>query len=87
MNTLKSIIVFMALALFALCSGCSILGDATDKAAKAAGKLVSGYCENVTIPEIREEIRAKVNAHAAPHAVMVQCANGGPALVAGGNQP
>lgn len=79
-------IILAGLALTAL-SGCTILGDASEKAAKGAGQLVKGYCENITVPEIREKIRERVNFYAAPNAVMVQCAVAGPALVAGGNAP
>lgn len=61
-------------------SGCSIFSENADKVAKAGGRLVTFYCDNITVPEIREEIRAKVNAYAAPNAVAVTCANGGPAL-------
>lgn len=62
---------------------CSLLAPQIDKAAKAAGKAVTFYCENVTVPEIREEFRAKVNEYAAPNSVQVDCANGGPALKTG----
>lgn len=61
-------------------SGCSILGDPLEKAAEGGGKLVTFYCNNVTIPEVREKIRERVNAHAAPNSVAVTCVNGGPAL-------
>lgn len=60
--------------------GCSLLSDQVERAAKGAGKVVTYYCENVTVPEIREEVRAKVNKHAAPHSVAVTCADGGPTL-------
>lgn len=73
----------LAASLLPLTTGCSILGDQLDKAAKGAGKLVSFYCENVTIPEVRDELRAAVNAHAAPNSVQVTCANGGPTLKSG----
>ena len=62
-----------AVAIFA--SGCSLLSENLDKAAKSAGKVVTYYCENITIPEIREEVRAAVNKHAAPHAVAIKCAD------------
>ncbi len=61
-------------------SGCSILGPQIDKAAAGAGKLVTFYCNNVTIPDIRDQLREKVNAAAAPNSVTVTCANGGPTL-------
>lgn len=64
--------------------GCALLGGPADKAAKAAGKLVTEYCDNVTIPEIRDQIRAKVNEYAAPNSVAVNCAKGGPALQTSG---
>lgn len=66
-----------------LATGCSILSPQLDKAAKAAGKAVTFYCENVTVPEIREEFRDKVNLHAAPNSIVVNCASGGPALRTG----
>lgn len=76
--------IFMALTyavlLLATSSGCSLLTNQLDDAAKGAGKLVTFYCENVTVPEIREEFRAAVNSHAAPHSVSVACAQGGPVL-------
>ena len=61
-------------------AGCSLLSPQIDKAAKAAGKMVTFYCGNVTVPQIREEFRAKVNAEAAPNSVQVECAGGGPML-------
>lgn len=64
----------------ALMSGCALFADNVDKVADGAGKLVKFYCENVTIPEVREEIRAAVNAKASPHSVAVECANGGPIM-------
>jgi hypothetical protein len=65
-------------------TGCQVLAPQIDKAAKAAGKAVTFYCENVTVPEIRAEFRAKVNAAAAPNAIEVTCASGGPSLRSGG---
>lgn len=64
-----------------LTTGCTLFGSQLDKAAEGAGKLVTFYCENVTVPEIRDEFRAAVNQHSAPHAVSVQCAQGGAPLV------
>ncbi|MGE0294721.1 MAG: hypothetical protein AB7P97_20410 [Hyphomonadaceae bacterium] len=61
-------------------SGCSLLSDNLDRAAKGVGKVVVYYCENITVPEIREEVRAAVNKHSAPHTVAVTCADGGPTL-------
>jgi len=66
----RALIVAFALPLAA---GCSLLSDNLDRAAKGAGKVVKTYCENVTIPEIREEVRAAVNKHAAPHSVAIEC--------------
>lgn len=75
----------VASALAAVCaltfaSGCSLLSDNLDRAAKGVGRVVVYYCENITVPEIREEVRAAVNKHSAPHSVAVTCADGGPAL-------
>lgn len=61
-------------------SGCGLLSENLDRAAKGVGKVVTYYCENVTVPEIREEVRAAVNKHSAPHSVAVTCADGGPAM-------
>jgi hypothetical protein len=61
-------------------TGCQVLAPQIDKAAKAAGKAVTFYCENVTIPEIRAEFREKVNAAASPNSIEVTCASGGPSL-------
>lgn len=55
-------------------SGCTLLGEISEKAAKEIGKGVTTYCEE-TIPDVRETFRAKVNKHAAPHSVMVTCAD------------
>lgn len=74
---MKSILVLMTALTM---SGCSLLAPQIDKAAQGAGKLVTFYCDNVTIPEVREELRAKVNAAAAPNSVAVTCASGGPTL-------
>lgn len=73
---MKSLLLVPVLCL----TGCSLLSPQIDKAAKGAGKLVTFYCENVTLPEVREELRAKVNAAAAPNSVEVKCASGGPTL-------
>lgn len=64
-------------------SGCGLLSSSLERAAKGAGKVVTYYCENVTIPEIREQVRAAVNQHAAPHSVAVECADGGEVLRSG----
>lgn len=60
-------------------SGCALLSDSLEKAAKAGGKVVKEYCENVTLPEVRDQIRDAVNAKAAPHKVEVTCADETPA--------
>ena len=67
---------------FALTSatGCGLLSSNLERAAKGVGKVVTYYCENITVPEIREEVRVAVNRHSAPHSVAVGCADGGPAL-------
>jgi hypothetical protein len=71
-------------------TGCAILGDPAEKAASAGGKLVKYYCANVTVPEVREKIRERVNYHAAPDAIAVTCADGNapatPALNTGVDQ-
>lgn len=72
--------ILIAAALVAVSSGCALLEDSLDDVAKGAGKAVVFYCENVTIPEVREELRAAVNAYAAPNIVTIECASGGPAL-------
>lgn len=81
--------VFALAGAFALSSvsGCALLSDQLDTAAKGAGKLVTYYCENVTLPEAREEIRAAVNTHAQPHSIAVECAEGGPILKVEGAPP
>jgi hypothetical protein len=79
---MKSKLLLMPPALLIM-TGCQILSPQIDKAAKAAGKMVTFYCDNVTVPEIREEFRAKVNAAASPNSVQVQCASGGPVLKTG----
>lgn len=82
-------VALMAVAVFAMTSGagCALLSDNLNRAAKGAGKVVHLYCENVTVPEIREEIRIAVNQHAAPHSVAVSCVDGGPVLMTDGNPP
>lgn len=72
----KLLIVCMILSL----SGCAVFSKQIDQAAKAAGKAVTFYCENVTSQEIRESFRAKVNAVATPNSVTVTCASGGPVM-------
>lgn len=62
-------------------SGCALFSDELDRAAEGAGKLVTFYCENVKDDSIREQFRTAVNAHAAPHSVTVECAQGGPRLI------
>jgi len=61
--------------------GCALFADELNTAAEGAGKLVRFYCENVTESSIREQFRAAVNAHAAPHSVSVTCAQGGTPLI------
>jgi hypothetical protein len=71
-----------ALAIVAVsASGCALLSDQLDKAAEGAGKVVKQYCENVTVPDVREQVRAAINKYAAPHSVSIECADGnGPTL-------
>lgn len=78
---------FITFAVLCLASGCSLLSSDLDRAAKGAGDLVTFYCENVTVPDIRENFRAAVNAHASPHSVVVTCANGGEPLIASPDNP
>lgn len=73
-------ISLLCVCIFTCLSGCQLLGDPLEKAAGAGGKLVKYYCANVTIPEVREKIRERVNYHAAPDSVAVTCAKGGPVL-------
>jgi len=56
-------------------NGCTLLSDNLEKAANGAGKMVKAYCENVTVQEIRDEIKTAVNVKAAPHKVEVTCAD------------
>lgn len=65
-------------------SGCSLLSDNLDKAAKGAGKVVSEYCANITVEEVRAEVAAAINKHAAPNSVTITCADGGPVLKTSG---
>lgn len=61
--------------LFALTgTGCTLFQAQSDQVATYAGKVVKGYCENTTA-DVRAEIRAAVNAKAAPHSVTVTCAS------------
>jgi len=64
-------------AVFAMTSlaGCALLSSDLEKAAKSAGKVVKSYCENVTVPEVRQQIQDAINAKAAPHSVAVTCAD------------
>lgn len=79
---LQTFYAFVTLAVLCLAtSGCSLFGTELDRAAKGAGDLVTFYCTNIPSPEIREQFRAAVNAHAAPHSVMVTCASGGAPLI------
>lgn len=55
-------------------TGCSLFQEQADKAAAAAGQLVKGYCENTTA-DVRAQISTLVNERAAPHGVMVVCAD------------
>lgn len=75
---IKISLLFLGLAIGL--DGCALLGDPLEKAAKAGGKTVKYYCANVTIPEIREKIRERVNHYAAPDSIAVTCASGGPVL-------
>ena len=68
----------MLVTALAFASGCALLSDSLEKAAKAGGKIVKEYCENVTVQEVRDQIRDAVNAKAAPHSVSVTCADEAP---------
>lgn len=68
MKAILSLVLVLSL------TGCQILAPQIDKSAKAAGKAVKFYCDNVTSDEIRAEFRAKVNAEAAPDKIEVTCA-------------
>jgi hypothetical protein len=74
MNKLLLVVCMLAL------GGCSILAPQIEKSAKAAGKAVTFYCNNVTDQAAREQFRAQVNTYAAPNSVAVTCANGTPTL-------
>ena len=70
-------IVTNAGAMLAMASttGCSLLSENAETVGKAAGDAVHFYCDNVAIPEVRDEIRATVNRYAAPHSIAVTCAD------------
>lgn len=74
-----AVILAAAFALTSL-NGCALLSGNLERAAKGAGKVVTYYCENITVPEIRDEVRAAVNKYAAPHSVAITCVDGGPTL-------
>jgi hypothetical protein len=78
-GVVRALIPLFALAMLPL-SGCSLLAPQLDKSAKAAGKAVTFYCQNVPDQAAREAFRAQVNQYAAPNSVAVTCANGTPAL-------
>lgn len=65
------VLALLALMLFAN-TGCTLLGEVSEHAAKNIGKGVVIYCEE-TIPDVRETFRRQVNEHAAPHSVDVTC--------------
>lgn len=67
---MKAILVSVLMTL----TGCSLLAPQIDKSAKAAGKAVKFYCDNIPSEEIRADFRAKVNAVAAPDSIVVTCA-------------
>ncbi len=62
-NLFQLFLLIVALALFA--TGCAILEPASDRAAARLGDGITYYCENVDA-SMREQFRARVNAHAAP---------------------
>lgn len=78
---LRPFLIGLALCVSCALSGCTLFGSQLDTAAKGGGELVKFYCQNVTVPEIREELRTAVNKYAAPHSVAVTCAQGGVPLV------
>lgn len=77
---LRRLYALITMSVLLLTSGCALLGNEMNQAAKGAGKLVTYYCENVTDPTLREQFRAAVNQHAAPHSVRVSCVQGGEPL-------
>lgn len=62
-------------ALAASTTGCALLGESAEDVGKAAGDVVHFYCDNVSIPEVRDEIRGYVNRYATPHSVAINCAD------------
>lgn len=55
-------------------TGCTLLGEVSERAAEEIGEGVKIYCEE-TIPDVRETFRNQVNQYAAPHSVRVTCAD------------
>lgn len=70
----QSLLALCIVCVASLTGGCALFADQIDKAGTAGGKLVTFYCENTTA-DVREAIRAEVNAKAAPHSVAVTCAS------------
>lgn len=56
-------------------SGCSLIADNVDKAAKGVGRGVTWYCDNADA-DLRDEFARLVNESAAPNSINVTCANG-----------
>jgi hypothetical protein len=63
-----------------LASGCTLFQENAEDIGKAAGEVVKAYCDNVTIPEVRDEIRAFINKYAEPNSVSVTCASPVPVI-------
>lgn len=77
---MRTLMIPAALAALVSLSGCTLFGENVEDVGKAAGEVVTFYCENVNIPEVREQIRATVNKYAAPNSVAVTCVNAAPAV-------
>jgi len=74
----RILVVSAALAAMVALPGCALLGESAEDVGKAAGDAVHFYCDNVTIPEVRDEIRGYVNRYAAPNSVAITCADATP---------
>lgn len=78
MNNFVRALVVVSVA--ASLNGCALFSDQLETAAKGGAKLINFYCDNVSLPEVRQEIRERVNHYAAPNSIVVTCAKDGPQL-------
>lgn len=69
---MKTVIQFWVLAVVMIMTGCAIFDSYQTKGAEQIAAGIAHYCDDTT-EDIREGLRAEVNALAAPNTIVITC--------------